>query len=170
MRKLILVIATIVMVANFSNKVVAQSDADCDATATLITPISIVNDVAMDFGTVAGSATAGTVVMAATSGADLTPTGGCTVISGTPTAGKFTVTGEGTQAFTITLPASSITLTGSGGGDITVDTWTCSEASLTTAALVGGTLVFYVGGTLNVGADEVAGTYDGSFNIVVDYN
>ncbi len=170
MKKLILIFTAIVMVASFSNKVVAQSNADCDALATLVIPISIANDVAMDFKTVAASATAGTVVMAATSGAALTPTGGVTVVSGTPTAGKFTVTGEGTQVFTITLPTGAETLTGSVSGDITVDEWTCSEASLTTAALVGGTLVFYVGGTLNVGVEEVAGTYSGSFNIIVDYN
>ena len=169
MKKFILSFVAILMIAGFSSRVVAQSDADCDATATLIIPISIANDVAMDFKTVAASATAGTVVMAATAGAALTPTGGCTVISGTPTAGKFTVTGEGTQVFTITLPSSASTLTGSVSGDITVDTWTCSEP-LTTAALVGGTLVFYVGGTLNIGVDEVAGTYTGSFNIIVDYN
>ena len=169
MKKFILSIAAIIMVASFSNKAMAQSNADCDASAILIIPISIANDVAMDFQTLAASATAGTVVMAATSGAALSPTGGVTVISGTPTAGKFTVTGQGTQVFTITLPAAESTLTGSGGGDVTVDTWTCSEA-LTTAALVGGTLEFYVGGTLNVGVAELAGTYTGSFNIIVDYN
>jgi Mat/Ecp fimbriae major subunit len=169
MKKLILSIAVIAMVATFSNRVEAQSNANSDALATLIIPISIANDVAMDFKTVSASGTAGTVVMAATSGAALTPTGGVTVISGTPTAGTFTVTGEGTQVFTITLPAGASTLTGSVAGTMTVDTWTCSEA-LTTAALVGGTLVFYVGGTLNVDADEVAGLYSGTFNIIVDYN
>lgn len=169
MKKSIMILAAILMVAGFSNKVMAQSNADCDALATLIIPISIANDVDMNFGTLAASATAGTVVMAATAGAALTPTGGMTVISGTPTAGKFTVTGEGTQAFTITLPAGASTLTGSVSGDVTVDTWTCSEP-LTTAALVGGTLEFYVGGTLNVDADEVAGLYSGTFNVIVDYN
>jgi hypothetical protein len=169
MKKIILSFLAIVMVVSFSNKVMAQSTANSDALATLIIPISIVKNVNMDFKTVAGSATAGTVVMAATVGAALSPTGGCTVISGTPTAGKFTVTGQGTQVFTITLPTAASTLTGSVAGDITVDNWTCSEP-LTTAALVGGTLVFYVGGTLNVGANEVAGLYSGNFDIIVDYN
>lgn len=169
MKKLLLVFVALIVAASFSNQVVAQSNADSDAYATLIVPISIVNDVAMDFKTLAASGTAGTCVMAATSGAALTPTGGVTVISGTPTAGKFTVTGEGTQVFTITLPAGASTLTGSVSGDMTVDTWTCSEP-LTTAALVGGTLEFYVGGTLNVDADEVAGLYSGTFNVIVDYN
>ena len=169
MKKLILIFAAIVMVVSFSNNVMAQSNADCDATATLIIPISIANDVAMSFASVAASATAGTVVMAATAEAALTPTGGATVISGTPTAGKFTVTGEGTQVFTITLPTPASTLTGSVAGTMTVDNWTCSEA-LTTAALVDGELEFYVGGTLNVDASAVAGLYSGTFNIIVDYN
>lgn len=169
MKKTIFLISAIALMASFSNKVMAQSNVDCDATATLITPISIAKDVDMDFGTLAASGTAGTVEMAATAGAALTPTGGMTVISGTPTAGKFTVTGSGTQVFTITLPTSDCTLTGSVAGTATVDTWTCSEP-LTTAALVGGTLEFYVGGTLNVDANAVAGSYDGSFNIIVDYN
>ena len=170
MRKFILSLFAIVMVASFSNKVMAQSNADSDALATLIVPLSIANDVAMDFKTVAASATAGTVVMTAAATAVVTAHDGATVVSGTPTAGKFTVTGDGTQAFTITLPATASTLTGSVSGDITVDTWTCSEADLNNAALASGTLVFYVGGTLNIDADEVAGLYSGTFNVIVDYN
>lgn len=168
MKKLLVFFLTILMVASFSNKLMAQSNVDCPATANLINPISIVNDVAMNYATLASSATTGTVKMAATAGATLEPTGGATVISGTPTAGKFTVTGQGTQVFTITLPAVASELTCS-AETITVDAWTCSE-TLTSATLVDGTLVFYVGGTLNIGAAQVGGEYTGTFNIIVDYN
>lgn len=169
MKNLLFKFLAITMIVGFSANVMAQSDVDSDALATLIIPISIANSVPMDFKTLGASDIAGTVVMTAASSAVLSATGGVTVISGTPTAGEFTVTGEGTQAFTITLPSDAATLSGSVSGDLTVDNWTCSEP-LTTAALSGGTLVFYVGGTLNVGAEAVAGTYTGTFNVSVDYN
>lgn len=143
----------------------AQSDATASATATLITPISISKTVDMDFGSVAASATAGTVVLGTDGVA--TPSGGVTLPGGTPAAAEFSVTGEGTSTFDITLP-SSITLSDGGTNTLTVDSFTSNPA--TTGTLTAGAATVKVGATLNVPANTPAGTYTNTTDLTVTVN
>lgn len=144
---------------------VAQSSATATTTATLVTPISISKVTDMNFGTIASSATAGTAVL---SNADVaTATGGVSLPGGTPTSAQFTVTGEGTSAFSISLP-TTVVLTGSVSGTLTVDTFTDDLGA--TSALVAGTKTVKVGATLNVPANTVAGTYSNTSDLAVTVN
>lgn len=152
-----------ILAMGFSASAFAQSDATATATATLITPISISKTVDMDFGTIAASATAGTVVLATDD--TRTVTGGATY-SGTSTAAQFAVTGEGTRTFSISLP-SSITLT-DGTNNLTVDNFTSNPSA--TGTLAAGSATVKVGATLNVPANAAASTYTNTTDLTVTVN
>jgi hypothetical protein len=141
-----------------------QSSATATATATLITPISISGTADMDFGTVAASATSGTVLLGTDNSA--TPSGGVTLPGGTPTAAQFAVTGEGTSTFTVSLPAS-VTLV-SGTDNLTVDNFVSTPSG--TGTLTAGAATIIVGATLNVPANAPSGTYTNTTDLTVTVN
>lgn len=151
----------------------AQDTDSATATATIVTPISIakVND--MNFGNVAVSAaTAGTVVMTPAGGTSTT--GGVTLpaTAGTVSAASFTVSGEGTYTYAITLPTTdyTITHTTTPASTMTVNAFTSTPTG--TGALTAGSQTLNVGATLNVDAGETAGTYTNAtgFDVTVNYN
>jgi hypothetical protein len=156
--------ALVTLMMGFSAVSFAQSSATANATATLVTPIAISKTVDMDFGTVAASATSGTVVLATDN--SLSSTGGVSLPGGTSTAAQFDVTGEGTSTFSISLP-SSITLA-SGTDNLTVDNFVSTPA--TTGTLTSGAATVKVGATLNVPANAPAGTYTNSTDLTVTVN
>src|SRR5882724_5004300 len=98
----------------------AQSTATASTTAVLVTPISVAKTTDMHFGTVAASGTAGTVLLDYADGR--TTTGGASLPSGSTLqkTAVFDVTGEGNSGFSISVPSSPITLTGSVSGSMTV--------------------------------------------------
>src|SRR5216684_1896338 len=99
---------------------------------------------------------------AATTGT-VTPTS-VTYLNGAA-AGQWTATGTATQPAVITLDASD-TLT-SGGNTMTVDTFNHDAGGSPVFTL--GTLSFHVGATLHVGANQAAGSYLGTYTVVVNY-
>lgn len=158
------VLALAILAMGFSAKSFAQSNATATATATLVTPIAITKTVDMDFGTVAASATAGTVVLGTDNVA--TPSGGVSLPGGTPAAAQFSVTGEGTSTFSIQLP-SSVSLS-NGTDNLTVDNFVSTPA--TSGTLTAGAATVKVGATLNVPANAPAGTYTNSTDLTVTVN
>src|SRR5664279_2048990 len=92
MKKLIALFAAIVLVSGFTT-VSAQVTATAIGSATIITPISIAKNVDMNFGNIAVSATAGSVVL--TPAGTRSIIGGVTLpaVAGTVTAAQFTVSG-----------------------------------------------------------------------------
>jgi hypothetical protein len=164
-----LTLAALVLTA-FSSGAFAQASATATATATIVTPISITKTVDMNFGNVAvQTALGGTVVM--TPAGVRTATGGVTLpaVLGTVTAASFTVNGQGTYTYAITLPATATTLT-NGANTMTADTWTSNPSA--TGALTAGTQTLNVGASLNVGAAQAAGIYVSGtpFTVTVNYN
>lgn len=174
MKKLILSLFAIVMMGSFSNRVVAQTSAttsDATATATIIAPITISHSgTDMNFGNVIKGA--GTVVLlpagtrSVTGDTKLPGAGG----AGTVTAAVFTVGGEGSYTYSITLPSSAYTITETGGDDMTVTTFTSTPSG--TGTLSSGSQTLNVGATLNVSADQASGVYENStgFDVTVAYN
>ncbi len=165
-----LFVATLTL-ACLATTVRGQETASATATATIVTPISIVKDVDMDFGNVAvQSTTAGTVVLSPAG--NRTATGGVTLptAAGTVTAASFTVSGTASYTYTITLPSTPLTIT-SGANTMTVTTFT-SDPTPTGTLAVGGTQTLNVGATLNVSAAQPAGTYVSAtpFDVTVNYN
>ena len=136
--------------------------------ATIVTPLSLVNTDTLRFGAVIPSASAGTVTVNPFTEARTT-TGGVTAYGGTVTAGKFSGLSDGTTHLKIDVPNGSITLTRVGGGaTMTVDNFALNGNK--NDWVVGSTVFsFNVGGRLNVAANQMAGTYTGTYNVTVNY-
>jgi len=168
MKKLIALFAAVVLVAGLTSTVNAQVTATATGSATVITPIAIANAGNMNFGNIAVSATAGTVVLTPASVRSIT--GGVTLpaVTGTVSAAAFTVTGLGSSTYSITLP-TTYTIT-SGANNMTVTTFTSTPSG--TGTLSGGTQTVNVGATLSVAASQAAGTYTNGtgFPVTVNYN
>jgi hypothetical protein len=147
-----------------------QATATAASSATIITPISIVKNVNMSFGNVAVSASlAGTVVLAPAGSRTTGGAGGVTLPSttGTVAGADFTVSGQASYTYAITLP-TTVTIT-SGSNTMTVNAFTSAPA--TTGALsTGGTQDLKVGATLVVTAAQAAGTYTNSTAVPVTVN
>ena len=165
-------LAAIVMIG-FATSANAQATASSSASATIVTPISIVNNTGMNFGNIAvQTGTGGTVALSAAASASRVAggAGGVTLpnVTGTVTSAKFTVSGTANYTYTITLPSSAVTLS---SGSNTMDA--TSFINSTAGTLSGtGSEVFYVGATLTVAAAQGAGTYTTAtpFDVVVNYN
>jgi len=148
----------------------AQTE-NTDAFANIVNPITISETRALHFGTLSVSAAGGTCILAPAG--TRTQTGGVTLTNFSPTAtsAAYTVTGSANLAYTITLPSSAVTVTRSGGSQtMTITAFTSSKAG--NAGMLSGSATdsFTVGATLNVGSSQVAGLYQGNFNVTVAYN
>ena len=170
MKKTIKILALVILFFGFTAGTFAQVSATATATATIVTPITIVNAGNMNFGNVAVGSSLGTVIM--TPAGSRSATGGVTlpVVTGTVSAATFTVSGQANYTYSITLPGSATTIS-SGGNSMTVDTWT-SNPTPTGTLSSGGTQSLTVGATLHVGASQAAGTYVSGtpFTVTVNYN
>ncbi|RAJ82026.1 uncharacterized protein DUF4402 [Chitinophaga dinghuensis] len=161
---------TVVAFALFSMKASAQvsATATANATAYVVTPLTITTATHMNFGLVAPSSAAGTVVL----GTDGSRTfgGGATQLPGTGTvsAASFNVAGEPGYTYAISLPAS-VSLA-NGGNTIVVDNFTSNPSG--TGLLTGGVQTLNVGATLEVTANIAPGNYTTAtpFNVTVNYN
>jgi hypothetical protein len=168
MKNSIKLIALTIALVTLTATTFAQVSATANASATVITPIAISKTVDMNFGNIAVSPTvAGTVVLAPAG--TRTKNGGVTLpaVTGTVAAASFTVTGLGTSTYAITLP-SSIVLNGTPSGTMTVNAFTSTPSG--TGALTAGSQTLLVGGTLNVGAAQAAGTYTNTTDMTVTVN
>jgi hypothetical protein len=149
----------------------AQTSSDtatASASATVVSAITITKDVDLDFGDVVAGATPGTVEMS-TAGVR-TATAGTTLGNvGSSAAASFTVNGDASSTYAITLPSVAITLSDGAANDMTVDTFN-SDPGATSTLSGGGSDTIAVGATLNVGASQVSGSYTGTFDVTVAYN
>ena len=169
MKNLTKLFALITIMFAFATTSSAQVSATATASGTIVTPISITKTVDLNFGNVAVSATGGTVVLVPAGTRSIT--GGVTLpaTAGTVTAASFTVTGMAAYTYSITLPVAATTVT-SGGNSMTVNAFTSNPSLIGT--LTAGTSTLKVGATLNVTANQVAGTYTSAtpFTVTVNYN
>lgn len=139
-------------------------------TAKIIRGIAIAKTSDLVFGAVAKPASGnGSVSIDATTGARSTTGGALGMTSPTPTRAAFNVTGEGGQAFSITVPA---TFQMSGPQAMTVTTTNSASASPVLSGALGaqGTFAFGVGGSAPINASTLSGDYTGSFIVTVAYN
>lgn len=147
----------------------AQVSATATATATIVAPIAITKTVDMNFGNVAASTLAGDVILLPDNSRTFTGGVRLPVVQGTITAASFTVSGEGTNTFAITLPTTDLVLSSGVSNTLIVNTFT-STPSLT-GTLAAGTQTVTVGATLHVGASQAPGVYtSGNFTVTVNYN
>ncbi len=161
------------------NPAQAQSQHASDVRIAILEPLSItkVND--MDFGRIIGDVS-GTIVMTATASPTCTASAGL-IQSGVCQPAEFGGAGPNNQRIRIRRPAGdTINLTGP-GADMTITDFSFDGSPDLTLvqtnpqwtryriASADGTFIFRVGGTLNVGANQAPGVYNGTFNIRLDY-
>ncbi|WP_343667966.1 DUF4402 domain-containing protein [Chitinophaga sp.] len=174
MRKFSLLLASTLLLIGISKGSYGQASATASVTATIVTPIAISKTTDMNFGRVAVTSTAGTVVLAAagtrstTGGVTLPSTGGTSDVS----PAVFAVSGTANYTYAITLPSSDVTIT-DGTNTMTVNTFTSSPTVASGGTLdASGDQNLRVGATLHVSANQAAGVYTTStpFTVTVNYN
>lgn len=85
-----------------------------------------------------------------------------------PTQATFSITGEGGQAFSVTMPA---TFSMSGPQTLTATTSSSSNSPVLSGSLgSAGSFVFGVGASIPLTSTTMSGAYTGSFTITVNYN
>ncbi len=155
----------------------AQDSATADATAEILEALVLTNNSALDFGTMVVSG-GGAVTIAADG--TLTCSATDIICSGTTSVAGFSVEGTANNAVTINLPTGSVELrhpaftpatalqhaielnnftaseNGTGGPEVTLDG--------------AGEATFDVGGTITLDGSEEAGTFDGTFDVSVEYS
>jgi hypothetical protein len=143
--------------------------ASATASANIIQPLEIVKTADLAFGNIASGTSEGTVVIA-TDGAR-TSTGGVTLIEAgnVSNAASFDVNGLADASFTIEVPASIVIETAGGADQMTVDNFV-SSLGADSVLDANGEATLNVGATLNVSAQQAAGLYSGSFDVIVAYN
>ena len=143
-------------------------DKNATGTAKVILPAQIIKLNDMDFGfvTVTG---VGTAIVDSNTGA-VTTTGGVLFAGGLPHAALFEAVSPSKTVVHIRLPKKAVTLTRSGGTEtMTVDGWTLNGVD-TRNVVAHETFQFQIGGTLHVAAGQAEGTYNGTFDVTIDYN
>jgi hypothetical protein len=147
-----------------------QVSANANVTATIVTPITITKILDINFGNIAIGALAGTVTINPSSVRSLT--GGITLptITGTFNAAKFEITGENNYGYSITLPSTDTIVDDGAGHSMIVNNWTSSPTPV--GLLSSGKQDLFIGATINVLANQPAGTYTSNipFTITVNYN
>lgn len=161
--KLVLISAFVLAGAAITSDSYA-ANANSNATATVVTPIGITNSTGLDFGSFSTSATGQTVTISALGARS--SVGAIVVPASTFNAASFNVTGSGVLTYAITLPASS-TIT-NGTDTFTVNAFTSNPSG--TGALTAGAQTLAVGATVTTAGTLSTGTYNGTFNVSVDYN
>ncbi len=140
------------------------------ATVRVLRSILMTKNSDLVFGRIAlPSAGAGTVTIDPVTGVR-TVTGGTPLGATAPSRANFTVSGEGGQTFSVTVPAT-FQLTGP-TPPLTVTTTNSAGPTPTLSAALGaqGTFDLGVGGSFPIDATTTVGDYSGSFIVTVAYN
>jgi hypothetical protein len=168
MKKIIMSLFTIVMVVGLSNNLNAQNTTTVlgDVSAIIITPITITNTNDLNFGAIVDGTGTVTMSTAGVRTTDYQAFAGNQ--AGTVTAASFDIAGQGAYTYAITLPTDDVTLTESGSGTMTVNSFVSNPSG--TGTLTAGAGSVLVGATLNVVQGQETGVYDGSFDVTVAYN
>ncbi len=161
-----LVLFGISLITTLAVDEVKAATATSNISAAIVPAIAITKDTDMNFAHVVASGSAGTVALSLAG--SRSATGGATLGSSIGTAAAaFTVSGDPSSLYSISLPASA-TIT-SGGNTMTVNGFASAPSGTGTIG-VGGTQTLTVGATLQVGANQAQGTYTGTFDVTVAYN
>ena len=148
--------------AGFSQIVKATTTAGT-ATAAIRAAISLIESTQLDFGVIDADVAGDTITILPAGTVSAT---GLSVSSGSPAPGAWAATGDASASVTISFSAGD-TLTGPGTA-MALDNF-AHDAGGTPAFDGGGALAFAVGADLTVGAAQLAGTYNGSYDVTVNY-
>ena len=163
MKKLVIILGTLLFLAP---AVLAQGDSSSatgQAAATIIKPISCAKVADLDFGTIISNASDGSVTVKANGGAQ-TDQGGATIFEPGNRA-SFTVKGEAEYQFNLTYDSQVELTNGANSMTATLESDLEDGGSLDG----NGDATFHIGGTLAVPGDSASGDYLGTFQVTVSY-
>lgn len=169
MRLTICLAALAATVATSSPAFAQQASAQAEARGLVLQPLTLSRVDDLDFGTVAGSAVAGTVEVDSDTGIR-SVTGGVTAVPSTYQRARFDGYGQPDQIVQLTLnpPAGNVLISGS--NSITVDSMTLDSANATTRTIGStGSFTVYVGGSFGIAANQPNGLYAANFDLTADY-
>jgi uncharacterized membrane protein len=148
-----------------------QASATALAKGVVVQPLTLAKLQDLDFGTVVGSAAAGTVTIDADTGARST-VGGVTGVPSYPGGrGLFQGNGAAAQTVLLQLNAPAVLVSTTNPLDtITVNSMVLDTGNSTTRT-IGATGLFNigVGGTFGIGANQPAALYQANFTVTADY-
>ncbi|TNF91631.1 MAG: DUF4402 domain-containing protein [Gammaproteobacteria bacterium] len=171
LRNIFIKASTAIAMAGLTVTAANAIDLTATATATVVEPLAITQVTPMDFGTISGTLTAGTVRLAVDNSRSVL--GGAQTLINDGAAGDYTITGEPGLLFDLSF--ANGTLTGP-GADMIVSNFQTSlgapplTSNLDAAGPTAGEANFQVGADLAVGSNQVSGDYNGTFTITVNYN
>lgn len=148
-----------------------QASATAEARGVVLQPLTLARVQDLDFGTVVGSAVAGTVSIDADTGAR-SVTGGVTGVPSFPgDRALFQGAGTSGQDVVLSLNAPTLLISTSNPLDtITVNSMVLDAGNATTRTIgVTGIFQVGVGGDFAIAANQPAGLYTANFDLTADY-
>lgn len=176
MKKSIILIAAVIMMAGLSNSLMAQT-VNTSAGAKIVRAITLAQTAALHFGTMA--IPTGAVDLLLTTGNVRTPSvpGNITLLAQSPasTNAAYTVTGSIGATYAITLPGDNTVTITEGSTPMHVDGFQAKTTSAGSNGLTGtlngsGSDSFVIGATLKLANAQPFGVYSGTFDVTVSYN
>ena len=139
------------------------------ANAVMLFPLEIVKNRDLDFGNIATTGVAGTVVINPETDT-ISATGGALLVGGgSPHAAQFTGAAQGNNVVIIRIPKQPVTLTRAGGTETMIANNFTLQGLDKRAVAARVAFDFKVGATLNVSANQAEGTYVGTFDVSIQY-
>jgi spore coat protein U-like protein len=160
---------TFILLALISGTAFAQNTAEGTATvnALIVSPIGVSTSDNIDFGKIVKTEAGGTVVIP-TNGGERVISDAMDIASTPATAATFAVTAEENTTYSVSIPQLTIKNTTDETQTMTVDfDHSLNEGSNSSTGNTAAT--FVVGGTLNVGGNQKAGSYTGTATVTVSY-
>jgi Domain of unknown function (DUF4402) len=160
-------LCVLIAAASFATTAAYAATAANTARAITLRPLSLLNLRDLNFADNISGATGGTVIVDPTTDARTT-TGGVTAAGGTPQAAQFYTYGGPLQ--NIQVNRGPLPVLNRVGGGATMDvTGLTLNGPVLRFLNAAGLLDLRVGGTLNVTANKLPGSYVGTFQIIVTY-
>jgi len=181
MKKIIMLILAIIIMANYATILTAQTSAKVTTTAgaVLMVPMTLTQTSPLHFGSITLLTTAVGTCVLSTAGAR-TFTGGLGASASVPIAtnASYNVTGRKGDTYAVTLPASitiAIASSSAATDKMTVTAFKArflgaSADAVTSKISNDGTDSFIIGATLTSIASQNPGIYSGTFDVTIDYN
>lgn len=149
----------------------AVSSATATSSATLLRPVALSSSTNLAFGRIVLPSSGTGAVSIGTAADSVTASGGAVALSGgSPSRATFSISGEGGQAVTVTVPAT-VTMSGPSSSTLVVTLASSVSGSTNLSGALGaaGSATFYVGGSFAPTATTTTGAYSGTFTVTVAY-
>lgn len=160
------------LLAGATSPALAQSSSTTTTgTTTILQPVTIAQNNALAFGSIVRPTSGSSTITIGTGADTVTTTGSALVAGGTKSRARYTVSGEGAQVVSVTMPAT-FNLSKAGATDLPVTLTRNPTGNLTLSGTAGttGTASLDVGGSFPITSTTVTGDYSGTFTVSVAYN